>query len=159
MYVFLDFGFLSFRADQRPSGLEQKYATEAVDASTKRHAPDIKNPIQTTDADLLEGMKLYKANCAGCHGDPSNPQPVLGSSFYPPVPRFMEDPPDMPGSQNFYIITHGIRWTGMPAWGNLFSDDQIWKVTAFLSQIEKLPPSLDQEWKKGESVAKSGNGN
>lgn len=153
MYVFLDFGFLSFRAGQSPSGFEQKYATQAVDASIERPAPDIRNPIQTTDANLLEGMKLYKAHCTHCHGDPGDPQSVLGRSFYPPVPQFMEEPPDNPANQNFYITKHGIRLTGMPAWGNLLSDDQIWKLTAFLSQMEKLPPSVDQEWKKGESAA------
>lgn len=153
VYVFLNFGFLSFRADQSPSGFEQKYATEALDASIERHAPDIRNPIQATDSNLLEGIKLYKAHCAVCHGDPGDPKSVLGRSFYPPVPQFMGEPPDNPANQNFYITKHGIRLTGMPAWGNLLSDDQIWKLTAFLSQMEKLPPSVDQEWKKGESAA------
>lgn len=148
-YICLESGLLSFRADQSPSGFEQKYAMEALDASTKRHAPDIRNPLQATAADLLAGMKLYKTNCAGCHGDPSDPQPVFGESFYPPVPQFVKDPPDMPASQNFYITKHGIRLTGMPAWGNLLSDDQIWQLTAFLSDMEKLPSSVDQEWKKG----------
>jgi mono/diheme cytochrome c family protein len=52
----------------------------------------------------------------------------------------MEDAPDMPENENFYvIIKHGIRFTGMPGWGKNFSDDQIWKLTSFLSQIGKLP--------------------
>jgi mono/diheme cytochrome c family protein len=155
-YVFLSLGFFSFRADQTPSGFEQKYATEALDASTKRHAPVIKNPVPATDANLLEAVKLYKTNCANCHGDPGDPKPIVGASFYPPVPRFMEDAPDMPENENFYIIKHGIRFTGMPGWGNNFSDDQLWKLTAFLSQISKLPPSVDQEWKKTKSAAKDG---
>jgi hypothetical protein len=44
-----------------------------------------------------------------------------------------------------------------PAGGNIVSDDQIWKLTAFLSQMAKLPRSVDQEWKKGKNAAKSGN--
>ena len=155
-YVFLSLGFFNFRADQTPSGFEQKYAMEARDASTKRHAPVIKNPVPATDANLLEAVKLYKTNCANCHGDPGDPKPIVGASFYPPVPRFMEDAPDMLENENFYIIKHGIRFTGMPGWGNNFSDDQLWKLTAFLSQISKLPPSVDQEWKKTKSAAKDG---
>ena len=152
-YVFLRLGLLSFRADQSPSGFEQKYAMAALDASTKRHATDMRNPVSMTDASLLEGLKLYKDHCSLCHGDPGDPQRVLGRSFYPPVPQFVKDPPDMSDTENFYIIKHGIRWTGMPAWGNTLSDDQIWKLTAFLSQIEKLPASIDQEWKKVETTA------
>lgn len=156
-YVFLGLGLFSFRADQAPSKFEQKHAMQALDASTKRHAPDAKNPILATDANLLEASKLYKTNCASCHGDPGSPKPVVGSSFYPPAPRFMEDAPDMPENENFYIIKHGIRFTGMPGWGNVFRDDQTWKLTAFLAQMGKLPPSVDQEWKKGKNTAESGN--
>jgi hypothetical protein len=45
----------------------------------------------------------------------------------------------------------------MPSWGNIVSDDEIWKLTAFLSQMGKLPPSVDQEWKKWKKAVKSGN--
>jgi hypothetical protein len=81
----------------------------------------------------------------------------LEESYYPPVPRFPEDAPDMPENENFYIIKHGIRLTGMPGCGNNFSDDELWKLTAFLSQMGKLPPSVEQEWKNSKSAAKSGN--
>jgi hypothetical protein len=45
----------------------------------------------------------------------------------------------------------------MTGWGNNFNDDQFWKLTTFLSQIGKLPPSVNQEWKKGKSAAKYAN--
>ena len=125
-YVYLQFGFLSFRADQIPSAFEMRHAMAVLDASTERHAPDMKNPILPTDANLLEGMKRYEANCAGCHGDPRDLEPALGRSFYPRAPQFVKTLTDMPANQDFYIIKHGVRWTGMPAWGNRFSDDQIW---------------------------------
>ena len=64
----------------------------------------------------------------------------IEESYYPPVPRFMEDAHDMPENENFYIISHGIRFTGMPGWGKNFCDDQIWRLTSFLSQSGKLPP-------------------
>jgi len=149
VYVYVYFGFLGFRADQSPSASEKKYAMAILDASIERHAPKTKNPIQPTDANLLDGMKRYNENCAGCHGDPGNPEPVSGGSFYPRAPQFVKTPPDMPANQNFYIIKHGVRWTAMPAWGNRFSDDQIWGLATFLSLMDKLPASVDQEWKKG----------
>jgi mono/diheme cytochrome c family protein len=48
----------------------------------------------------------------------------------------------------FYVTKHGIRNTGMPAWKNLMSDTDIWKVTGFLSRINKLPPAVQEEWNK-----------
>src|SRR5487761_289476 len=37
--------------------------------------------------------------------------------------------------QNFYIIQHGIRLSGMPAWKQSLSDQQIWQLTTFLSHM------------------------
>jgi mono/diheme cytochrome c family protein len=108
---------------------------------------------------LRESIKLYREHCAACHGDPAAPERILGQSFYPPAPQFMTDMPDMPANQNFYIIKHGIRMTGMPAWGKLLSDDQIWRLTTFLSEMGKLPPSINQEWEHGEKTGGTENRN
>jgi mono/diheme cytochrome c family protein len=153
--IFPRLGFLSFNADEQPSATESKLAMDAMDASIKRRAPGMTNPVQPTEANLLEAMKTFKMNCAGCHGDPGAPEPVLGKSFYPPAPQFLKDPADMPPNHNFYIIKHGIAWTGMPAWGHTLSDDQIWKLTTFLVQMDKLPPGVDQEWKMGATAGKT----
>ncbi len=134
-------GYVDFAADQRPSSIESSLAMDAVDASTERRAPDIKNPVAPTDENVAAGAKLYLDHCAGCHGVPSNPESQFAKSFYPPVPAFFKDAPDMPENQNFHIIKRGIRWTGMPAWSRTLNDEQIWQVVTFLSRIEKLPPA------------------
>lgn len=157
--VVVDFGLMSFRADQTPSDFESKYAMKAVDSSTKRGAANLKNPTLPSDLNLLDGMRAYKTNCAGCHGDPAQPKSPLAEAFYPPAPQFLSDMPDMPDNENFYIIKHGIRFTGMPAWDKLVTDDQIWKVATFLSHMDKLPPSVDQEWKRPAQAATPKTGN
>lgn len=141
-------GRVNFQADQQPSGLETKFAMSAVDASTERHAAKMTNPIQPTEENLLAGARLYRDNCAGCHGDPANQETALGHSFYPPVPQFMKDAADMPENENFYIIQHGIRWTGMPAWKSTLNDNQIWQLVTFLSHMDKLPTAVQQEFHK-----------
>jgi mono/diheme cytochrome c family protein len=140
-YLFFKRGYVSTEADQAPSAFESNLAMSAMDASIDRHAPDLKNPVQPTDENLAEGAKIYLNNCAGCHGMPSSPDSQFGRSFYPPVPQFFKDAPDMSDNQNFYVIQHGIRWTGMPAWGRTLSEQQIWTVVTFISRVNKLPPS------------------
>jgi mono/diheme cytochrome c family protein len=137
-------GYIDFAADQKPSSTEEKIAMNAVDASTDRRAPDAKNPLAPTEANIAAGAQLYLDHCAGCHGVPSNPDSPFGRSFNPPVPEFFKDAPDMSESQNFYIIQHGIRWTGMPAWGQTLSDMQIWEIVRFLGNVEKLPPAAQK---------------
>ena len=147
LYSYVRFGFVDPRADAEPGSLEKKLAMPALDASVDRRAPSVKNPIQPTEENLLAGMKIYQANCAGCHGDVSHPHVAFGDSFYPRAPQFVEDKPDMPENQNFYIIQHGVRLSGMPAWRTSLNESEAWQVTTFLSNIDKLPPQVLASWK------------
>ena len=142
-------GYVDLRADVQPSAVEQKVAMSAMDASTDRHAPDQKNPVPSTEENLVAGAKLYYNHCAGCHGAPSSPETQFGKSFNPPVPQFFKDAPDMPDNENFYVIQHGVRWTGMPAWNKTLSDEQIWQLVTFMSTIGKLPPAALKELEPG----------
>jgi len=143
--IILKTGLVNFSADQPSSDTEKHLAMSAVDASTDRHAPELKNPLPTNQDTIVSGADLYMNHCAGCHGVPSNKDSVFANSFNPPVPVFFKDAPDMSENQNFYIIQHGIRWTGMPAWGSTLSDTQIWQLVTFLSNIEKLPPAATKK--------------
>jgi mono/diheme cytochrome c family protein len=143
--IVLKTGRIDFRADNAPTPTETHLAMSAVDASTDRHAPDLKNPLQATEENLVSGADLYMNHCAGCHGLPTNKDSVFANSFNPPVPVFFKDAPDMAENQNFYIIQHGIRWTGMPAWHKTLSDTHIWQLVTFLSNIEKLPPAASKK--------------
>lgn len=145
--AYVRFGFVDPRADIPVGSLESKIAMPALDASVDRRAPDVKNPIQPTDENLIAGMNIYQQACAGCHGDIQHPQETFGASFYPHAPQFVEDAPDMPENQNFFIIQHGIRLSGMPAWATAFDDQKIWEVTTFLSHMDKLPPAVSTAWR------------
>ena len=41
----------------------------------------------------------------------------------------------------FWVTKHGIKMTGMPAWGASHDDDTIWAIVAFLQEL----PTLDRE--------------
>src|SRR5450631_3186578 len=147
VFCYVHFGFVDPRADVEPGSLETKLAMPALDASVDRRAPNMKNPVQPTEENLLAGMKIYQANCAGCHGDISHAHSAIGDSFYPRVPQFVEDAPDMPENQNFYIIEHGVRLSGMPGWKTSLKESEVWEVTTFLSNMDKLPPPVLAAWK------------
>ena len=134
-------GYVNFSADQAPGVVEERLAMSAMDASLDRRIPQQKNPIEPTEDNLVAGAKLYLDHCAGCHGVPSNPSSKFAQSFYPTVPEFFADAPDMSENENFYVIQHGVRWTGMPAWNKTLTDLQIWQIVTFLSHIQKLPPA------------------
>ncbi|MBZ5650819.1 MAG: cytochrome c [Acidobacteriia bacterium] len=146
-------GFLPTNADSVPPKMERRIAMSAMDASMERHAPRLTNPVPPTDENLIDGMKIYTMNCAGCHGGLDNKPSPLDRSFYPPPPQLIIYPLDDPEWHIYYAVRTGIRYTGMPAWNKALSDQDMWKVTAFLSRIEKLPPAVQDYWKKSTGVA------
>ncbi len=145
-------GFLPTRANVAPSEMEHHIAMSALDNSVERHAPRLNNPVPPTDENLIEGMKIFVMNCALCHGGIDRQPSALEKSFYPPPPNFILHPPDDPEWHLFYVIRTGVRYTGMPAWDKALSEPDVWKVTAFLTRVDKLPPAVQDYWKKSSGV-------
>src|SRR6266851_4867186 len=151
--VIAQFGLMPTNADATPPAFEQHIAMSALDASMDRHAPRAANPLPATDDYLIAGMKLYTMNCAVCHGTLDYKPSLLEHSMYPPPPQIILEPLDDPEWHINYAIRTGVRYTGMPAWNKALADKDIWKVTAFLTRIEKLSPGMQEYWKKAYGVA------
>jgi thiosulfate dehydrogenase len=149
-------GFVPTTANVEPPHLERHLAMSAVDASADRHAPRVTSPLTPTDANLEDGMKLYTMNCALCHGGLDHKPSTLAASFYPPPPNLVSDPPDDPEWRIYYTVRTGIRYTGMPAWDKTLTDQEMWKVTMFLSHMDKLPAAVQDYWKTSFGVPATG---
>ena len=141
-------GLVPTRANVAPPEMEARIAMSAMDNSVDRHAARLNNPVPPTDENLIAGLKIYTMNCALCHGGIDHQASTLEHSFYPPPPNLILDPPDDPEWHLYYVIHNGVRYTGMPAWDKTLSETDIWKLTAFLSRIEKLPPAVQEYWKQ-----------
>jgi mono/diheme cytochrome c family protein len=141
-------GFCPTNANVEPPHLETRLLNAASDASMERHAPRVTNPLTPTDPNLEDGMKLYTMNCALCHGGLDRKPSGLANSMYPPPPNLISDPPDDPEWHIFYTIRTGVRYTGMPAWDRTLSEQDMWKITMLLSHMDKLPPAVQDFWKK-----------
>jgi len=146
-------GFFPTAANVTPPHLERSLANVALDASMERHAPRVTNPLMPTDQNLEDGMKLYTMNCALCHGGLDHKASSLASSFYPPPPNLISDPPDDPEWHIFYTIRTGVRYTGMPAWDGTLAEQDMWKITMLLSHMDKLPPAVQDYWKTSFGIA------
>ena len=151
--IIAQFGLMPTNADATPPAFEQRIATNALDASMERRAPRLNNPIPPTDENLIDGLKIYTTNCALCHGGLDRQPSALGKSLYPPSPSLILDPLDDPEWHVFYAVRTGVRYTGMPSWEKVLSEPDMWKVTAFLTRVEKLSPAVQDFWKKSAGVA------
>ena len=119
-----------------------------VAASVSRQAPRMQNPIPSTSDNLRAGMKLFLEDCAGCHGDSRKRSRWGTTMFYPRVPQLGLEPTRKPDWQIFWIIQHGVRYTGMAGNGSLMPEENIWKIATFLTHLNDLPPDVNEEWRR-----------
>ena len=125
-------GLLPVSADGSHSNLEARVMPVVLQASVARRASDEKNPVPITEDNLKAGTLSYKTMCATCHGIAKTGSTEFGQSFYPPAPRLSGGLPQYTDSELFWIIKHGIRNTGMPAWSRMLSDEEIWRIVTAL---------------------------
>jgi len=138
-------GVLPVQADVAPSRLESAVLGAALHAAVARHAAAGANPITASEENLLEGATIYRQMCARCHGLSNESDNSYGRSFYPPAPPLPFRRMSYSDTQIFWIVKHGIRNTAMPAWGNLLSDDEIWRVVTLINKLGSLPDSVSAE--------------
>jgi thiosulfate dehydrogenase len=144
-WLYLRLGLANTRADIAPGRLESYLASTALDASVSRAASGLSSPYPESDDNLVDGMNIYVSNCASCHGTLDRRTSDIGVALYPPAPQLILHPLDDSESHVFYVVKHGVRRTGMPAWGEILSDRSLWEVSAFLTRLQKLPPAVQQQ--------------
>lgn len=148
-YAILRAGLVPANADASPGWLETWAAHTSLDATLARDAPKGANPVALTDANLIAGIDLYGQHCAICHGTAKGEASAsaIAKGEYPAPPQLaINGVEDDPEGYSFWIIAHGIRWTGMPAWRGTLNDEQIWTLALFLKHMDKLPPAAQQAW-------------
>ncbi|HEY1909197.1 MAG TPA: cytochrome c [Myxococcaceae bacterium] len=141
-------GLFPVAATPMPSHLESRLARLFVRGSVAREARSVVvPPAPQEDATLLQGMKTFRRNCAGCHGKFGAHSRWGTTSFYPRVPQFADEGSALGPAEMFVVVKHGIRGTGMAAWQVNLADEEIWPVVWFLQRMRTLPPEVDRAWK------------
>jgi mono/diheme cytochrome c family protein len=111
----------------------------ARERSIAVRAADIPVP-DLNDAELVRrGAGNYQSMCIGCHLAPGMDATELSQNLYPAPPNLAQLGVNGNPAVAFWIIKHGIKASGMPAWGKSMGDEHIWGMVAFLQQL----PSLD----------------
>lgn len=154
IYIGLRAGLMPANADAKPSRLERWAAKTSLHATLAREAPTTPNPVPLNDANLIAGIKLYGENCAVCHGAADANPTNIASGLYQHPPQLAKDGvEDDPEGVTFWKVAHGIRLTGMPAFGKTLNETQIWQVTLFLKHMDSLPAAAEQPWKAVRATA------
>ena len=113
-----------------------------MDHSVQRHARGIKVPALDDPAMIQAGLRHYEEDCVICHGAPGVRIGEVGRGLNPAPPELTEAAGDWKPNELFWITKHGVRMTGMPAWGKIDSDKEIWETVAFIRKLPSMTPSV-----------------
>jgi mono/diheme cytochrome c family protein len=106
----------------------------AVRASGIAVPDDLADPKRIT-----VGAGQYAEMCSHCHLAPGMKRTEIARGLNPRAPEFRRGSSLTPAEQ-FWVTKHGIKMTGMPAWGLTHDDDILWDVVAFLRKLPELTP-------------------
>ena len=130
-------------AHDEPSRLEEMLARAMRGWATPARVRNQSNPVQATPEVLNQALEHYADHCATCHANDGSGDTEIGRGLYPRAPdmrstqtQFLTD------GELFSIIEHGIRLTGMPAWGNGTPEGtrESWGLVHFVRRLPKLTP-------------------
>lgn len=145
-------GAFNFAADEPHSKVVHGVIETLRERSIARGAKAIEVPRLDDAGQLAAGAEHYAAMCTGCHLAPGMEDNDLRAGMYPRPPNLAEHAEahghdhgddDAALRRQFWIIKHGVKASGMPAWGVTHDDNSVWALVAFL---QKLPGMSVEEY-------------
>lgn len=101
-------------------------------------AADIRVPADLMDPGrIAAGAAQYSEMCSGCHLAPGMKRTEISQGLYPRAPELRRGS-RLTSSEQFWVVKHGVKMTGMPAWGITHDDELLWDVVAFLKTLPDL---------------------
>jgi len=134
-------GIISIKASSGHWGITEWFLQFSKSRSVATHSMGVKTPPLDDPALVLKGAGHFETGCLPCHGGPGREAPRIARQMTPLPPMLATMVPERDPNELFYILKHGIKFTGMPAWPALSRDDEVWAMVAFLLRL----PDLDGE--------------
>src|SRR4029450_5135329 len=108
--------------------------------SVATRSRDIVVPNDLNDPNRIsKGAGEYAEMCSGCHLAPGMERTEISRGLYPRAPELRRKT-DLTPAEQFWIVKHGVKMTGMPAWGVTHNDELLWDVVAFVRKLPELTP-------------------
>ena len=138
-------GIVPIKASSGHWAITEWFLHFSMKRSVSTHSLGTEVPSLDDPAMVLKGAGHYEIGCRSCHGSPSMPQPRIAQQMTPQPPFLPPEIPKWESEELFYIVKHGVKFTGMPAWPSLVRDDEVWAMVAFL---RKLPGLSAEEYQR-----------
>jgi cytochrome c553 len=138
LFLFAWSGIYNIAASRGHWAIVEWFLQFGMNNSVELHARGIEAPpLDNPDLYVL-GAAHFHRGCALCHGAPGVPADPTAQGALPPPPNLAHVSKEWKDRELFWIVKHGIKYTGMPAWIAQQRDDEVWAVVAFLKRLPRL---------------------
>ena len=132
-------GLYDVGADEPHWSMTERVLGLARLRAVKHGMRDVPDAPNLEDAALLrKGAATYADMCAPCHTAPGRQASLMSQGMYPRPPDLARV--SISPRAAFWTIKHGLKMTGMPAWGASHDDTTIWAMVAFIRQLPRMSP-------------------
>jgi mono/diheme cytochrome c family protein len=142
LFVILS-GTYNVAATERHTALGQWALDTTFRNSVESRAAGIDPPATFTAAMLEAGAGEYKAMCEHCHGGVGTDRAEWAEGMLPLPPALAEETGEWSHAEVFWLVRHGAKLTGMPAFGPTHEDAPLWNIAGF---VKALPEMSGEEY-------------
>lgn len=138
--IFVYSGIYNIAADDHHAAPVESMIETLRTRSVASRAKDIEAVLLDDPKRIAAGAIEYAEMCVSCHAAPGiTEESEIRQGLYPKPPNLaklgVRDP-----REAFWVIKHGVKMSGMPAWGPTHNDETIWNMVAFIKQMPAMPP-------------------
>jgi thiosulfate dehydrogenase len=156
LYFYFSSGYAPVATSAPPMPFERKLAKTGLHAYLDK-LPHPQPQVPADEANLIAGAKVYKEQCATCHGLPGEPKSAVSQGMFPAPPQLFQGvgvTDDEPW-ESYWKVENGIRMSGMPGFKGQLTETQIWQVAMLVKTADKISEPVKKELLAGNSTPMS----
>lgn len=144
LYVWL--GIYNVAATEPHWSITSSLIDTLKDRSIEVHSTDIQSPNLDNPKLKEQAFPHYHEMCRLCHGAPGYSPEEFATGLYPSPPSMTKGDfqQELAVAEIYWIVKHGIKMTGMPAFGPTHTDDILWGLVALTKDMPKMSPEQYQ---------------
>ena len=138
--LFVYSGVYDVSATEQHTALVYRMLDTTMRRSIKLRTVDVDVPPLDDDERVLRGFRQFRAHCVQCHGAPGIAPEGFALGLTPAPAALVATARERPVAEIYWVISNGIKMSGMPAWRYRMSDHEMWDVVAFMKVLPTLSP-------------------
>ena len=146
--VFLFSGVYDVAADTSHTGLTRWALHTLSDRSVETRLGAVDGTPPSDAESLQHGFREYDEMCVTCHGAPGVQRPAIGKGLNPEPPDLGERDAERTDAEVYWVVDHGLKFTGMPGFGATHPEETIWAIVAFVKQLPDMTPEQYAQWRE-----------